>query len=255
MRIIARDKIPSWLHFLDTELYRKFMVKIRSMQYWRYRKNNPIFEELIKDKRVLIIGSGPSAADLGDIPDDVLIFACNYSPVVFLEKKYKQIDLYATYAIYFEENKNVKKKDVRDLLSKVRINYFVFDDKGFLKKKNLEHSYQKLIIDECRDNHYLNELIKPCKVKDLKGTQKTWIASTGLRLLQYALYFKAKEIYLIGIDINDAGHYYEKGSVPRGGSNELDMNFFKLMAEKHNNIYAVSKNSPIVKFVPHKELV
>ncbi len=211
-------------------------------------KNNKIFEELIRNKRVLLLASAPSANDikLEDIPEDVKILTCKAAPRLFLDKKYhRDIDLYMVYG-----GKMKQDPSLIELLKKIKTKVFVIDDRRYMeKKKELKNFYSVMIWDRNDNNYYLKKLIQPYTFRSIIGTSLPR-TSTGMRLLQYALYFGAKEIYLAGIDISEGGYFWGEKNVHH--HLDIDNNFMKIVSKKYDNIYSLSKNSPITQYIPFK---
>jgi hypothetical protein len=210
--------------------------------------------KIIKNQRVLIVGSGLSANELNAIPSDVKILTCNIGPRLLLDKKINRvIDIYwCAKGVLDGDHKN---EGAIDLLSKLKINLFISCNSSLLKEYScLEKTYSHFIKDKGKNNYYLKKLIKPHTIEEIEDSfyhnKKT---STGLRLLQYALYFKAKEIYLIGIDINEEGYFWGRKNVYKHLI--IDKNFIKIVSKKYNNIYSASETSPIVRYVNYKPLL
>jgi len=225
-----------------------FLWKIKN-SIWElslYLKSRSALKKLIKGKRVLIVGSGTSAKELKEIPEDVLVFTCNAGLRLFYNKGYNKINLYLCHkrAIIYDY------KDIKSLLKKIKCRVFVIDEPGYIKKE-LGDSYSILIKDYNDNNYYLKRLIKPYNINQIKGSSALK-SSSGMRLLQYALFFKAKEIYLIGIDVNEKGYFW--GERNEHKHLDIDRNLIKIVSKKYKNIYSVSKNSPITKFIPYKNL-
>jgi len=222
----------------------------RFRDYNLYLKNKSILKNLIKDKRILIVGSGSSVneLDLGKIPEDVRIFTCKTTPRLFIRKNCdRRIDLYFTYALKMKIDPLSK-----ELVKKIKSEIFVIDDLNYLKKlKKLSGDYPKLIKDYNKNNYYLERLIKPYKIRQIKGKLNS-VTSSGMRLLQYALYFKAKEVYLIGIDISEGGYFWGAKNIHE--HMDIDRNFIKIVSKKYSNIYSLSKKSPITKYIKYKPL-
>ena len=71
-----------------------------------------LLSRILKGKRVLVLGSGPSAVDLAHVPDDVIVCACNLSPRLLANTGRTHIALYScpsrimldhTYRVMVEE--------------------------------------------------------------------------------------------------------------------------------------------------------
>jgi hypothetical protein len=143
--------------------------------------------------------------------------------------------------------------NLSEIILSLKINLFVTNKirwgKGFCNN---------VVWDETRSNYFLKKLIKPIAIDEI-GENRWRRTSVGVRLLQYAVFFKAKEIYLIGIDLGRGSYFWEeKGGAEFNddltGHEPLDSNFVKLMSKKYGNIYSLSKNSPVNQFIPFKKL-
>lgn len=211
-------------------------------------------KKTIKNKKVLIIGSGPSASDLTDISSDIVVLTCNHSLSILKKLNKKEIDLHLTYYQYFKENKNNLK-----LLNGFKIKKLVIDR----VTSNLFKFSEKILIDNCRSNYFLKKIIKSKKFrKQIEKLNHNYVVgnkmavpwnSTGMRLLQYAIFFKAKEIYLAGIDSDNSGHYYDKKKEKRAHL-EIDHLFIKTVIKKNHNIYLASSTSPLKKYLKFKKV-
>ncbi|MDP3921186.1 MAG: hypothetical protein Q8R76_10335 [Candidatus Omnitrophota bacterium] len=213
-----------------------------------YFRNAPILRKLIEGRKVLIIGAGQSAAELGAIPGGVAVFTCNAGLGLLAEREFKGVvDLY----YYHKRRDKWKTRGMEASVVKARINVLVMNNLRHIKDETrLQNAYSKAIADYNRNNFYLKRLIKPYRANDLKANDVTW-SSAGMRLLQYALYFKAAEIYLIGIDMTD-GYYW--GEENARIQTQFDENLMKVLSRKFHNIYTLSKDSAMANYVPYKPL-
>jgi len=237
---------------LKRRVYRYFRISDTYAWIWRSRVCLTL-RKLIRNRRVLIIGSGPSARELENIPEDVLVFCCNRSPKVLIDKKIdKIIDLYTTSLPNIEYDM-VPDYGIRKIVKNSKINLFIFDDIEYAKEV-FKDNFSTLIYDSHKDNFYLKKLINPIKINQIKGNSIYKWASTGMRLLQYALYFGAKEIYIIGIDLNDLGQFDGYADEYRRMHFDIDYNFLQVIVKKYNNIYSASENSSITEYIPYKVL-
>lgn len=237
-------------------LFKVMRVNINKSPY-RYSvlKRNFELKKLIENQRVLIIGSGMSANELKYIPKDVKILTCNFSPRLLLDKGIcREIDLY--YCALGVLDKGSKNENIIDLLLKLKINLFIIYNPKLIRKfKDLRKNYTKCIKDRGSNNYYLDRLLGPQEIDkitnySLANNSRT---STGVRLLQYALYFKAKEIYLIGIDVNEDGYFWGKNNTHEHLC--IDKSFIEIVSKKYSNIYSAAENSPIVRYIKYKPLV
>jgi 2-polyprenyl-3-methyl-5-hydroxy-6-metoxy-1,4-benzoquinol methylase len=243
---------------LASKLYRKFygLIFVPLIQCCDHWEQQAAFRKLIEDQKILIIGSGPSAQELTGIPDDVKVLTCNAGLRLFVNKNFdRRVDLFLCRRKAMIEDY----PDIEELLCQVKTNLFLMDDLNYTKGlKKLEGAYLQLIRDHQKDNHYLRRLLRPNTILDIKVDEVTW-TSAGIRLLQYALYFKAKEIYLIGIDLNHNGYFWgEKRQYQHTGAkirhkHPIDLNFLKFVSNKYKNVYSLSKTSPILKYLPFKD--
>lgn len=226
---------------LKNPIYRYLYFNWRTCVYAMcHLRNRPVLKRLIQGRRVLIIGSGPSASELEGIPEDVLVFTCNAGPKLLIEKKLaNEISLYLCNWL------KIRKKGVEEFLPKTRIGVFVTDNVGYVRTNNaLRTCCRKILPYDLQRNYYLKKIIAPEKFPNHKTP------SVGIRLLQYALHFKAREIYLIGIDLTDGGYFW-------GGKNKqkhanIDLNFIKIVTKKFGHIYSLSKKSPLASHLPYK---
>jgi len=232
-------------------LERRFFGPISfTLSVYLHLRNRSTLGRLIRNRRVLIVGSGPSASELDDIPKDVLIFTCNRGLKLFLGSTVnRKVDLYLCQTGGMTDTY----KDIETLLMRVETNIFVINKPGFIRrKKNLEGSYSKIVEDKVQYNYYLRRLIRPYSLRQIKG-QFAAFTSSGMRLLQYALFYGAGEMYLIGIDIDRAGYFWKKKNIH--WHIDIDREFIRIVSGKHKNMYSASKRSPITTYLKYKRLV
>ena len=217
--------------------------------YFRW-KNKRMLRKIIIGKRVVILGSGPSSKQLKSIPSDCKVLACRYSPKILIDKKIKRkIDLYYSSVPISEVND--KNGEFHNMLRKTEVGCFITNTNTEYFKFLRKYS-SKLSFDKSKYNYYLKKLIKPVKVRNIKGNSSGY-CSSGMFLLQCALYFKAKEIYMVGIDLTTAGHFYSKKKNPSGHM-AIDHNFMKIASKKFQNIFTAVK-SPITEYISFKKLI
>ena len=236
---------------------RELIVMPLKRAWWRSRSHS-VLKKLISGQRVLIIGSGPSANELETIPDDMRILTCNAGLRLFVKKNIgRRPDLFLCRKKAMIEDY----RDVPDLLAAFKTNLFIMDDLKFVENQpKLKGAYTHLIMDHQKDNFYLKRLVQPLRLAQLSTDRVQW-TSAGVRLLQYALYFGAAKIYLVGIDLNHSGYFWgEKQRYEHSGAvirhkHTIDHDFVKLMAARCSHIYSLSKNSPITRYIHHKDFV
>jgi len=230
------------------------VIKIRFLNKIGYdiSREIPEIKKFIENHRVLILGSGPSAKDLKNLGNKkIKLFTCNASPKILQKKEIKKkISLYlCTGDVLFADYKD---RDLLSLFQKTPPEVFITDSKRRIEKTGKINMDKVIFVKDCNSNNfYLKRLISPKKINQIKGNSFA-TTSSGVRLLQYALYFGAKEIYLLGID-GGMGNYYWGGK-NEGNHQEIDNNFLEIISKKYKNIYSASKSSPITKYFPYKRL-
>jgi len=209
-----------------------------------------LLKKLIEGQRILILGSGPSVLKLKKIPDDVKIFTCNSGLKHLIDRGFKGlVDLYLTNKWGVNLNPNILA-----LLRQVPVKILMIDfPEVTWEQAQLANPDCKLVYHEPTNNRYFQSLIEPYDVTNICGNSRPW-TSTGIMLLQFALYFKAKEIYIAGIDFGSRHFYPEIESNPINGHITIDHNFMWIVSKKFDNIYSVSEESPITRYIPFKEL-
>ena len=132
--------------------------------------------------------------------------------------------------------------------TEIKVNISLTNNFYFLKKRRrLYYSYSHILQNNNSDNYYLRSLIKPHAVKDIMGNSILPWTSSGMRLLQYALFFGAKEIYVTGLDLGRGG--YSWGRSNHWCHEDIDENFVKIISKKYRNVYSLSAKSPIAKYI------
>lgn len=218
--------------------------------YFHRFKNGFILRRLIQNKKVLIIGSGPSASDIEWIPENMVVMTCNAGLRFFTERKPDHsIDLY-----FCNKAKMEREKDISKLLQQLRVKVFISRNVDYVRSQpDLRGSFFTLLHDDSTDPYYLNRLIRPHRVQDIQGNcQATW-TSTGIRLVQYALYFGAREIYLAGLDYGVDGYFWGPKPTPWGHP-DIDENFIKVVSKKFPHLYSASPNSGMSRYLPYREM-
>ena len=209
------------------------------MRQWYQFIRYIFLSRLIKGKRVLVIGSGLSARKLNRIPEGFLVFTCNRGIKLLNDIKFNgTIDLYISPADCLENY-----REIGENLQSAKIKIFIIDNLYYIKNRPfLKKTCQCLLQDDFTSNRYLRSLIPGLeRLGKLKGSSVPW-TSTGMRLLQYALYFKAKEIYLIGLDLDTNGYFDGQQNLLYDHV-DIDNNVMRLWLEKYNNIYSLTKGA------------
>jgi len=211
---------------------------------------------LIYGKRVLILGAGHSAHDLAQIPEDVVVLSCNMGPLMLLEKGFEpRVDLYVVNRAAFKNYGD----PIVAMLWELSIGVLLSREPEYIVQFGETIHYEHLFHDRTtRSTFYLEDLVSPNPVSSILEKDDTLFTSTGVALLQYALFFEASEVYLVGIDLDvdvrghvlvpskAPGYHYHKGP---------DRKFFAWMMDHYRNVFSISASSPIATLVPVRPLV
>jgi len=248
-----------------------FFLKMRNAAERRFDHGLAVLSQPMRDnilrkkiagRRVLILASGPSARDLPPIPKDMLVFACNTSPELLRRNDRRHIDLYIANKRF--ETEPARREQIMKLLSGFTIDIFLFRNPKFIKRHAERLKFKNVILDRSigglENQYYLRKLIRPITVADIVGTSAKNSTTTGIGLLQYALYYKASEVYLLGVDLDGSVRASDKNDIEMYSDTyakahkDMDHNVMRILAEKYKNIFAASQKSPLTGYVPHKPL-
>jgi len=218
-----------------------------------------ILRNKIRGKRVLVVGSGESFYDFDfkKIPKDVLVFTCNNGIELLRKNKFGgKICLYLTSKFHIK-NYYGNRKGLFKLFKNERIDFFIANDLG---KTNYilnveERINRKIMSDDGRNNYYLNKVTYPFRI--IEEVKKGYnYCSNGLKLVQLALFFDAKEVYLIGIDGYGKNIYGVKNT-KQFCHYDMDKGFLenlKTNANYSNKVFLISNKSNFRNIVNIKEL-
>jgi len=230
-------------------MMRRALQKV--LRVFRAPRENSIMRKHIQGRRVLILGSGPSAKELENIPDDVLIFSCNTGPQLLLEKNItNKVHVYLGNKKGFINYGEV----MAGLVRKLDIELFLTRSVPYVKKHKFV--YKDLVQERVTNSTYFLERLTG-KETAQQITQNDSRPSAGIGLLEYALYFGAKEIYIIGIDLSTdtEGHIFDEPKERRYSPHEqADKAFVKWVSESYKNVYSASSTSPLSKVFSHRVL-
>ena len=255
-----RDDLHEALRHFRRRLGKRLKRKFRQLRnaantfrlyaLWRNQRmrNDAFLRSVIEGQRVLIIGSGPSASQVANIPDDVKILTCKGAI-----RRVPEICPARSVDIYFTYGERLAKADnsLRQLIAHTGVRVFITDDRDYVRRHRvLSGAFRTIILDYNPNNYYLNQLIAPHRVEEL--TTRIRYTSSGIRLLQYALYFGAREVYIAGIDLFENGYFW--GSEGYTWHQEIDRRFLEIVASRHKNIFTAARVSPLEEFVPFREL-
>lgn len=221
------------------------------LRYHHFR-NEPALRTLLAGRRVLVLGTGPSAAELGAVPDDVVIATCKLGLRLVAERlPGRRVDLYTCFRSSLETY-----ADLVDVFQRTRPRIFMFSDLRYIRRRrDLDGTYSTLLRETGSDNYILRRLIAPLKVGDIRGSAYRAKTSSGIKLLQFALYYGAAEVHVLGIDFGRRGYYSGETDVgKRWHHDDIDENFVRLMSERHDNLYSASGSSPVCEYLGRKGL-
>lgn len=217
--------------------------------YHRLRSRGRL-RRLIEGRRVLVVGTGPSAADLDSIPPDVLVFTCKLGIRLFAERhRGRHVDLYTCFRSSLE-----KQAEMPHYFRRTHPRFFLTNDLRYVRSR-ADLVFTHLLHDNGSDNSMLAHLIKPLHPEDIRGNARRGKTSSGVRLLQYALTFGSAEVYLIGIDLGRNGYVGGDGDLHKPWNHhDIDENFLRLVGAQQGNVFSLSPRSPAARFLPHARL-
>ncbi len=217
-----------------------------SLSHWSH---GPSLKKLLAGRRVLIVGAGPSASELPHVPADTAVLTCNSSLKLFAERGRPRVDLY-----YFHKRQGLwKTSGLQELIKNIEIGIFISNLPKLVRiaraSQRRFHDRPDAFVDSNRNNFYLKRLLGPRHIRPVNGIHWT---SAGVRLLQYALYFKAREIFLIGIDQSDGYFWGEKKreQVEQG----FEQSVLDEFSKRFSNVFSLSEKSPITRYFPFRSL-
>lgn len=215
-------------------------------------RNRAVLRPVIAGQRVLIVGTGPSAAELGAIPDDVRIFTCKDGLALFAARPERRpIDVYACI-----RSRLVRETRLAELFERTRPAIVMSNDPKYLQQHpGLRGLSSTLLFDAGDDNTIVDKLIAPLSVRDICGNALRAKISTGMRLLHYAVHLGAREVYLLGIDLGRNGYVWGRREADRPWNHEdIDDNFIAALSRKYDHVFSVSPNSPIAEYLPCRSM-
>jgi hypothetical protein len=217
------------------------------------RRTRGILKPLIAGQRVLIVGTGPSAAELGSIPGDVRIFTCKDGLSLFAERaERRHVDVYACI-----RSRLLREPRLAELFERTRPTVVMSNDVRYVaRRQSLRGLYATLVYDAGEDNTIVRKLIAPLSVADICGNALRPKISTGMRLLHYAVHFGAREIYVLGIDLGRDGYVWGSRQPDRPWNHaDIDDNFIKTLSARYDHIFSVSPKSPVAEYLPYRPMV
>lgn len=217
---------------------------------YHHLRSRSMLEPVIRGRRALIVGTGPSAADLGSIPDDVCVLTCKDGLRLFSERSERtHVDVYSCFRSGLE-----RESGLPELFDRTRPGVFVSNDLCYVRNRtDLTGLYGRLMYDVGEDNTMLRRLIRPHTVEEIRGAALRAKTSTGMRLLQYALHFRAREVFLVGIDFGRDGYVWGSREASRPWNHaDIDENLVRIVSQRHGNVFSLSASSPAIEYLPHR---
>lgn len=218
---------------------------------WSRRRTDLLLGPRVAGRRVLVMGSGTSVRALGEIPDDVAVFTCKAGICILAERSPPpRVEVYSCFRSGLSSN-----ADLVPALLRVRTHFFMSNDLGYVRRRrDLDGAYSVLLRDVGDDNHLLTKLIAPRTLTEIRGRAVRAKTSSGIRLLQYALHYGAREIYVAGVDFGRDGYAWPGEAQKRWNHEDIDENFVRLMGERHRNVFSATAESPIAEYFAHRDL-
>lgn len=239
-----------------------YCVYHASTNYWWFIKHLFVYhristhlEDLIKGKKVLILGSGPSAQMIQNlhIPNNTVVMAANLAPKLIPKN---HISVYITTNLAMSESLG----EIANILKTHSFDTIIVNNRKVINVETT--NAENIITFDPKDNNYLIKLLnhrlnlkKRISFKCAQKSQHLFLSS-GMQLLQYALFFGASEILLAGIDTKPLVTYSTETtykSISKHKKNNhfmIDSLFIEFCSLEYNNISVLSKSSPLFEYFP-----
>ena len=238
-------------------IYRQLLrIPVRVSRSLTQQSRDLHLKNLIEGKRVLIVGAGPSIAQLSHIPEDVVLFSMNLGPQALLDNNLpSHIDLHMLNKRMSLDEEYLRKNEL--LSKKFTVSTLLYRDISFLRTTDIQN-FETVIYDRSigrKDDHLLRKLKKQWSKKDQMTLANDITPSSGMRLLEYALFYRAKEVYLAGMDLDTSKYKEQKENMIYATAHmRADHALIKLVGKYYNNVFTAVK-SPIEDSIPFKKLV
>ena len=222
--------------------------------YFEYKNSVKSLKRVVAGKKIIIIGSGPSAKNV-ELPKDsnTLIACCNFS-TKFLPKDL-QASLYMTTSYAVEEMPSLVSECIQDK----EYQWIGANKINFLKKHtNHLHAVRPRNVFMFSSLISLNPIFKNRTTLMKKGHY--YFFSTGVQMTLLCLLAEAKEVYIAGIDIDPTVTYanntrYETDPLVKINKHQLaDSHAMQELANKNIPVYSLVESSPLSKILKHKTI-
>lgn len=252
---------------------KKFLSKTIGHKSWIKQVRRKIefhsnMKRIISGNKILILGSGPTAAELKEIPEDVRVLTCNAGIKLFVDRNIERV----VDVLFIIRNKDTKKitvyengeprsvaksKYIEQLIKKSQIDCLITNKTKYLSQlavdASLNRHFRHLLFENGICNRYIRKTLKGTDPARLAGNNDRPWTSTGMRLLQFALYFKAKEIYLAGMDLGEGGYFWAENNNPWTHT-DIDRNFLTEVSKRFPNVFSISNSTITSPILPEKSL-
>lgn len=187
---------------------------------FQHLSNDIHLKKIFYGHNILILGKADPSRIIPETILDSKIITCDNGLIQACHTGlFNRIDLYLVPGM--DNSRRIER--ILPFLSQIEISAMIVNNKFTVPYKSELFSTKALILnDQVQNNNYLKRLISPEKLSSI-ATKISWHTSSVIRLLQYALYFKSKNIYLTGFE-NDKS------------VSDIDRNFLNLMKKKFNCI-------------------
>ncbi len=205
--------------------------------------------QTVENKRVLVLGSGPSANNLKRIPKDMIVLGCNFSPALLPNDQEVHGLLTTSFAV----------KDSPEIQSVLETREFQWLASN---KPRLIPSQHKACSRKAKYIQIFGDLIdlKPLlnKRMGLFKNGQWYFFSSGVQLILLALAAGAREVYVSGIDtsrevIYAQGRSYKKDSAYKKNQHlHADLHALHEIAQNNYPVYSLHQESPLSTILVNK---
>ena len=219
--------------------YKMSILKNKLYAQYLHVRQGALHRQLIEGRRILVCGSGPTAADLHVIPADMVCMTCNAGLKLFDRDGMRdRVD------VYICAERKLERKGVLPIFDRVKIKYYMSAKIRDLRRhESIVRATGKFLIYDGLGNYYKDRLFSDQTFRSKHPL------STAVKLVEYALYYKPKSIHLSGIDLNNEGYYW--GGVNQQKHIVSDREFLLAASSKFKNIFVTSEKSPLIPSIPY----